>query len=711
MAYQINHYSGTPLTVVLDGVIDTTLDLKLVGKNAAGYGEIQNENYVWLLENFSSTSAPSKAIQGQIWYDSTLGVQRLKVYDGNGAWHQNASITLDPSISGKVDGDLYWNSNDKKLYVYSGGAFNFVGPQRIPNYDKTELESKLVQDVSSQNKPIIQAVLNGIVVYVISDNADFQLATNSLPGFDWIKKGITLRDDVKVHGVSTHADFLVDKVPDDFIYSANPTFAVIANFADAGFNIGSRLLVSNISNTPTLTTTGPVLNFKTQTANSLTLSNADVLPGTVNVSNIGSSNSKWNEIYANYVYSTAQQADTLKVNQNYRSASVTGNVADTVVVRDSSANINATTFTGDLVGNASSATVLATPRNINNVSFDGSQNITITASTTNSLLPGTDITGQSFNGSSQITWGVDSASTNTASKIVKRDSSGNFSAGRITASLIGNVLSSATGNTVVNTTTTIANFTGSLTGNADTATKLATIRTINGVNFDGTQSITITDSTKVNKAGDTMSGFLTLSANPTSNLHAATKQYVDTYGCPTGVIVMWSGNTNTIPTGWALCNGQTVNNLTTPDLRNRFIIGAGSTYTAGQTGGATSQTTSTAGSHSHNSVTGATTLTSGQIPSHEHTFTDVYAIVGDYGLGGSTAPVRDRNGTYIYPSFYAGNASDGDQDNGAYGFPSITDSVGSNQGHSHSISTDGSHSHTVTTVPPYYALAYIMKVV
>ena len=203
----------------------------------------------------------------------------------------------------------------------------------------------------------------------------------------------------------------------------------------------------------------------------------------------------------------------LKVNQNYRSASVTGNVADTVVVRDSSANINATTFTGDLVGNASSATVLATPRNINNVSFDGSQNITITASTTNSLLPGTDITGQSFNGSSQITWGVDSASTNTASKIVKRDSSGNFSAGRITASLVGNVLSSATGNTVVNTTTTIANFTGSLTGNADTATKLATIRTINGVNFDGTQSITITDSTKVSKAGDTMSGFLTLSAN------------------------------------------------------------------------------------------------------------------------------------------------------------------------------------------------------
>ena len=195
----------------------------------------------------------------------------------------------------------------------------------------------------------------------------------------------------------------------------------------------------------------------------------------------------------------------------------------------------------------------------------------------------------------QLKIASNATASNLSNTTVYRDVSGNFSAGRITASLIGNVLSSATGNTVVNTTTTIAKFTGSLTANADTATKLATIRTINGVNFDGTQSITITDSTKVSKAGDTMSGFLTLSANPTSNLHAATKQYVDTYGCPTGVIVMWSGNTNTIPTGWALCNGQTVNNLTTPDLRNRFIIGAGSTYTAGQTGGATSQTTSKIG--------------------------------------------------------------------------------------------------------------------
>jgi hypothetical protein len=109
------------------------------------------------------------------------------------------------------------------------------------------------------------------------------------------------------------------------------------------------------------------------------------------------------------------------------------------------------------------------------------------------------------------------------------------------------------------------------------------------------------------------------------------------------------------------------------------------------------------------------------MPAHTHLFTDTYAIIGDYGLGGSTGPVRDRNGTYIYPSFYTnGNASDGDQDNGSYGFPSVTESAGGNQSHSHVIRADGVHSHTlsgsatvagitVDTVPPYVALFYIMK--
>lgn len=64
-------------------------------------------------------------------------------------------------------------------------------------------------------------------------------------------------------------------------------------------------------------------------------------------------------------------------------------------------------------------------------------------------------------------------------------------------------------------------------GNANTATKLQTARTINGVSFDGTANITIADSTKLPIAGGTMTGDLTLKGNPTADLMAATKKYVD----------------------------------------------------------------------------------------------------------------------------------------------------------------------------------------
>jgi hypothetical protein len=64
-------------------------------------------------------------------------------------------------------------------------------------------------------------------------------------------------------------------------------------------------------------------------------------------------------------------------------------------------------------------------------------------------------------------------------------------------------------------------------GNAKTATKLETARTINGVAFDGTANITIADSTKLPIAGGTMTGDLTLKGNPTADLMAATKKYVD----------------------------------------------------------------------------------------------------------------------------------------------------------------------------------------
>ena len=82
-------------------------------------------------------------------------------------------------------------------------------------------------------------------------------------------------------------------------------------------------------------------------------------------------------------------------------------------------------------------------------------------------------------------------------------------------------------------------------GNANTATKLQTARTINGVSFDGTANITIADSTKLPIAGGTMTGDLTLKGNPTADLMAATKKYVDDSVASAGDVLAAGNNSFT----------------------------------------------------------------------------------------------------------------------------------------------------------------------
>lgn len=708
MSYNINHFNGVPYATVLDGTVDTSLDISLIGKNYAGYGTAQNSNFLHLLEHFAGTNAPVKAIPGQVWYDA--GKLRLKLF-ANSSWNQVATIAFDNNTASRETGDFWFDDANKKLYVYSStaDAFTLVGPQSVTGFATTEMKSDSVLDSFGNIRPVIKAYVNGQIVYIINSGADFNLPSNYISGFTTIYQGITLKSGSKVHGTTTNADTLNGLSSTAFISSTTPLFTVSAQFDDAGFNVGTKLTVVNDTGTPTIraneSNTITFQTYDTDVKTPVRFVGLDVLPGDSNVSNLGSSLLQWHNVYANHVYSTASRADLLNVGSSYRSASTVG-TPDTVVVRNSDGNIVTPSFVGHLQGNADTTTRLQTARTINGVSFDGTTNITVLANLNNPITPGGDIVGTSFDGSVARTWSVDSSADNIANKLVKRDNSGNFSAGLITANVKGDVRSANTGNVVLNTLNPTAVFTGSVTGNADTATKLATARAINGVSFDGTSAITVYDSTKVAKAGDTMTGFLTLHTDPTNSMHAATKQYVDLYGCPPGAIIMWSGSVNSIPTGWALCNGQTVNNRVTPDLRGRFIIGAGGTYSPAATGGSSSYSTNLAGSHNHGGSVGSTSLSLSQIPSHNHTVDQLFGQHDDAGSGG---PV-DRNGNR-FEAFNGWAPDDGDGDEGDQSwFYTSTGYAGSSSGHTHSVGTDGSHSHTVSSMPPYYALAFIMKV-
>lgn len=153
------------------------------------------------------------------------------------------------------------------------------------------------------------------------------------------------------------------------------------------------------------------------------------------------------------------------------------------------------------------------------------------------------------------------------------------------------------------------------------------------------------------RSGGIMEGDLRVLKTPIQEDSAASKHYVDNKVLPVGAIVMWSGTETNIPEKWALCNGKNG----TPDLRDRFVVGAGNSYAAGATGGS-------------NTVT----LTTNQIPSHRHE---------------------------VHMSISSGS-SDKETDLFAVGSSSVRDHAG------YSRYTGGGQAHE--NRPPYYALCFIM---
>ena len=198
-------------------------------------------------------------------------------------------------------------------------------------------------------------------------------------------------------------------------------------------------------------------------------------------------------------------------------------------------------------------------------------------------------------------------------------------------------------------------------------------------------------------------------------------------GIPVGAIVLWSGSVASIPAGWALCDG----NNGTPDLTGTFVRHAdadtGGSFAPGDQGGSSTDsiTTSSDGAHTHTALAGGDhdhggatathALTEEELPSHKHISPiggNTSGFTWPYGSAGSKQtllPTTDAEEV-------GQNSADNDD---TFGY---TSSVGGGNAHSHSITSSGTHTHTtddpgghthtatVDTVPPFYALAYIMRI-
>jgi len=187
MAYQINKTDGTVVATVADGQVDNiSTDITLIGKNYSGFGEALNENFVKLLENFSSTSRPEHPIKGQIWFDATEN--KLKVYSGT-AFVPVSSATISstqPSTLGV--GDLWFNDVAKQLYFFDGTNTILLGPAYSESQSLSGLRVSSILDTLNQTRVITSLYNNGILLGIFAK--DSFTPKNAIEGFS----GISFQD-------------------------------------------------------------------------------------------------------------------------------------------------------------------------------------------------------------------------------------------------------------------------------------------------------------------------------------------------------------------------------------------------------------------------------------------------------------------------------------------------------------------------------------
>ena len=466
MAYIINRFDGTQLTIVDDGILDTSTPVGLLGRNYTGYGEIQNENFIFLLENFANASPPARALTGQAWYDKTA--KALKVYTAGPVvggtptfqWLSIGNATVSETEPVHSNGGLWLKTTTQQLYVSDGVTWRQVGPEAAEGFAVTKMTSTKIKSATGAFYPVILTQINGVTTAIHSDNEFTISADEAVPGFtaviypglnypSTISENLEILDNLRLTD-SINAQFnniILTRITGDFYSSDTVSFT--------SYTGNQWLLIDNVA-----------------------LANQQKI---------------W--------YSLPGITDPREITGWYDkdptiSSSAVAIPGPTITGTTSTATITSSKYsvTGNLRGNAETATKLETPRKINRVSFSGVKDIDITAITDAPLKAGDFIIGSEFNGAFETTWDVNATSENLIGTVVARNSVGGFSATIINSDLFGDVQGNVTAFTGTSTfdQLIVNNIIGeTFSGIANRATKLETPRLINTVPFDGTQNITL----------------------------------------------------------------------------------------------------------------------------------------------------------------------------------------------------------------------------
>ena len=218
MPYIINYTDtvnkGT--IVVADNTLNSETTLNFPGRGTTAYGQAVNENFLHILENFANTTAPLRPVEGQLWYDTTAGVDQLKVYDGTN-WVASGGLkkaSAAPAVANSSAGDLWVNTESQQLYLFTGSAWVLVGPdfsdglltgataQAIVGIDDVTYN---VLSIKVEDKPVI--IISSQTFVPKTSIKGFRTGIN--PGMNIADEAIVGVQALKYYGTAEKAEALV----------------------------------------------------------------------------------------------------------------------------------------------------------------------------------------------------------------------------------------------------------------------------------------------------------------------------------------------------------------------------------------------------------------------------------------------------------------------------------------------------------------------
>lgn len=247
MTYVITKSDGTSLGTILDGTVNTTTtSLTLVGQNYAGYGQAILNNFIFLLENFAKSTSPSNPLAGQLWWDTSNS--QLKVYTGSAFKIISSATAQATAPTTTIAGDIWWDTDDEQLYVYNGtspyslSGWILVGPAYKKNNGKSGTLWEQITDTVAVVHNVLSVYLDGTRRAIISQDSTAWQPNTAISGFSLISQGVNLNSNDILNGTANNASYLGGVAAATYFRkdSTNTTTGAIVVSNDTGVWVGAN---------------------------------------------------------------------------------------------------------------------------------------------------------------------------------------------------------------------------------------------------------------------------------------------------------------------------------------------------------------------------------------------------------------------------------------------------------------------------------------